>query len=883
MRGLRQFFARLANLLHPSRAERELAREVASHLTLLEDEYRRRGFADADARIEARRVYGSVAAAKELHRDERSFRWLEQFVQDVRLGARSLRKSPAFSIVALLTLALGIGANTAIFSIINVVLLNPLRYPNAVRLVALTSKSPGSPLNILSFSKFRVLQERTQTLSSVAAYYSLEANLTTPTGPEQVHAAHVSHEFFRQLGAAPMLGRDFLTAEDEQGGGDVALISEGLWRAQLGADGDIVGKVVTIDGRRTNIIGVLPASFRFPILQPEPDVWLPRVFENPNVTMDRVMAGAMYLFVVGRLREGQSLAAMQAEADSICAAYRNEQPNFPDAVFSVDVQALASATVAGLRPALVALMVAVGFVLMIACVNVANLVLARATTRGKEIAVRRALGASRSRLIRQLLTESFLLSFQGGILGILGAWWGLPLLLRALPAGTIPLSDQVHVDRTVLLFSIVICVLTGVAFGLIPAVSSSRDEMHDSLKESTRGSSGRRGTGLRPLLVIGEVALALVLMTGAGLLIRSLVRLTRVNPGFDTANILTVPFTLPTAQYSTPAQRIEFIRRFTDEVQGLPGVASAALVNHLPFTSTVSRAYMCTEGTPCLGAGRDPLGILNQVTPGYFGTMGIAVLSGRDFNASDSETSRRVVVINRTIADRYFRGLDPIGRHVMTSRDRVPMEIVGVVAPMKSMGLNSPVEDEMYVPATQANRPAMTLVVRSSSNWPPLISAIRKIGLKLNPDLAFARIQGMDEVVSGSLAQPRFVAQLVGTFAGLALLLATIGIYGVMAYLVTQRSREIAIRMAIGARRSDIFNLVIGHGFRLIGIGVAIGLAGSLAMAHFLATLLFGLGATDAITLCGVACAFSIAGLAACYLPARRAMRVDAQAVLRSQ
>jgi putative ABC transport system permease protein len=487
MPGWNRFLAKISNLLRPNQAERDLNREIESHISMIEEQFRSRGMTPEKARGAAVRAYGNVAQVKETHREERSFVWLGQAAQDVRYALRSFLKNKLFTGVALLTLALGIGANAGIFSIINTVLLHPLAYPDADRLVGITGNNPKSQITIVSYTKLSYLQPQVRTLEGIGAYYPLALNATTKGAPEQVPAAHGSLEMFRLLGVSPVLGRGFLPEEDLPGGQDVALISNAFWQRHLGANRQAVGSVISIDGRNTTILGILPADFHFPFTQPEPQIWLPRVFENPNYSPERVRAGVAYLVLIGKLRVGQTLEGARAELDTIGDSYRQAYPNFPDATTPLAVATLENSLVSNVRPSLIALLAAVCFVLLIACVNVANLLLARAVSRAKEISIRRALGAANGRLIRQLLTESVVLSFLGGGLGILVAAIGLPPMMHLMTPGTIPLSDLVHLDRTVLLFSLGLCFVTGVVFGLVPAIQASMQDVNAKLKETSRG------------------------------------------------------------------------------------------------------------------------------------------------------------------------------------------------------------------------------------------------------------------------------------------------------------------------------------------------------------------------------------------------------------
>ena len=811
---------------------------------------------------------------------------MQTLVQDLKYGLRMLTKSPGFTIVAVLTLALGIGANTAIFSLIDSVLLRPLPYKNPDQLVAIsgTNTETGLAGVLVSFTRFQHLEQQSHVLDKLAGFASMNMSLTGRGEPEQVAAGRVTGNLFNVLGTTPALGRDFLPSEDQAGGADVAIVTDSFWHNHYGGDPGLIGRTIALDGRSTTVVGILPPSFHFPFQQPEPDVWIPRVFEITTLMPVQIRSGAGFLFVIGRVKPGETLARFQAELPTLNESYRKENPGFADSGrFVLTATSLEYNLVGGVRSSLIVLLVAVGFVLLIACANVANLLLARATARQKEIAIRQALGASRGRLVRQLFTESLVLSLAGGGIGVLLAAWCLPLL-RFVAPGTVPRLERVGVDGPVLLFSFGLCILTGIAFGLVPSLQASRFDLHDTLKEGGRGStdSGRGGRARR-VMVVAEVAIALVLVTGAGLLIKSFTHLMHVNPGFDSHNVLTVPLTLPTGRYAEPEKRAQFIRELIERVEAIPNVESAAAVSHLPLLSVPRFVFFCTEGRVCQGIGKDPIISLRQVTPDYFRTMQIPLVRGRAFETKDLKGATPVVMIDQYTAARYFPNVDPIGKTLQNSRDKIPMQIVGVVGDVKFSALSAPNVEEMYMPHEQSPWPSMTLVVRSTSSTKPLVTAIRqKIG-EIDPDLPVAGIQTMDEVVSTSVAQPRLLTALVGAFAGFALLLAALGIYGVMAYSVSQRVHEVGIRMALGATPGDVFSLVVGQGMRLVILGVAAGFVASLGLTRLLGTLLFGTSATDPATFAGVATILMVVALLACYLPARRATRVDPLIALRHE
>jgi len=806
------------------------------------------------------------------------------FVQDLRYGIRMLRKSPGFTAIAVLTLALGIGANTAIFSLINTVLLRPLPYAEPGRLVNISASQPDKGLTgiAVSYTKFQHLQQQTRTLAGIGAFFSLNLNLTGHGEPVEISGAHVNADFFNVLGVSPARGRDFLPAEDQPGGPDVAILTDRFWHSQFNSDPAVIGRSISLDGRSTTVIGILPPSFQFPFQQPEPDAWLPRILEIPGLRPEQLRSGAGFLFLVGRLNPGETLPRVQAEIDSVNQSYAKAFPGNADAgKLALTSASLENTLVGTVRPSLMVLMVAVGFVLLLACANVASLLMTRASAREKEVAIRQALGASRGRLLRQLFTESVLLSLVGGALGVIVAAWCLPLL-RLVAPGTVPRLDEVRVDGMVLLFSTGLCLFTGVTFGLVPAWQGARRDLHDTLKEGSRGSteSGRGGRARR-LMVIAEVAVALMLVTGAGLLIQSFANLLNVNPGFDARGVMTFPVNLPATRYATLPQRAQFYREAVERIQTVPGVEAAGAVSYLPLAGPIRYVFFCAEGQVCQGIGKDPIIALRQATPGFIEAMHIPLLHGRTFTKQDTADSQAVTMINQTVVDRYFPHQDPIGHIIRNSRDMKVLQIVGVVADTKFNALSTPKFEEMYLPSEQVPWLTMTIVVRSKSSAAPLVSAVREKIAELDPDLPLTDIRPMEKVVSNSVAQPKLITGLVGAFAGFALLLAAVGIYGVMAYTVSQRSHEMGIRMALGAAPRDIFRLVVGQGMRLVLAGIALGFAASLALTRLLASLLFGMRATDPVTFVVVALLLVAVALAACYIPARRATRVDSLTALR--
>jgi putative ABC transport system permease protein len=796
---------------------------------------------------------------------------------------RMLGKNPGFTVVAVLTLALGIGANSAIFSVVDAVLLRPLPYRDPHRLIYLSQVNLQTQTNgiFLSFPKYTQIAEQSRTMESVAAYFAATLNYVTKREPEALNGARATGNFFHVLGIAPVLGRTFLPEEELPGAADVAILSDGFWHSHFAGDEHVLGRSIVLDGKTATIIGVLPASFSFPLQFPEPDVWLPRVTDAPFLRPEQVRTGAGYLVVLGRLRDGETLARAQAEFDGINARYREQFGGYADAnKYGISAVLLETNIAGGMRTGLMVLLAAVGFVLLIACVNVANLLLARATARERELAIRKALGASGSRLVRQLLSESVLLSFGGGALGVCLAAAAIPLL-RAFSPGSVPRLADTRIDGAVLAFSLILCVLTGIVFGLMPALQAARGELHEMLKEGTRGSTeGGRGK-FRSALIVAEMAIALVLMTGAGLLIESFAHLMRVNPGFAAQNLMTFQFNLPPDHYGQGPQMTEFYRELIERVKTLPEVQAAGVTSYLPLTGAIRFVYFCPEGRVCEGIGKDPLIAIRQVSPEYFDTVRTPLLHGRVFSDKDTAAGQPVVIVNQTVASRYWPGQNPIGKHLANSRDMLQREVVGVVGDVKFNALNVANSEEMYVPLAQIPWQATALIVRSQSSTQPLVAAVRAKIAEIDPNLPVTGISSMEDVLSASVAQPRIIMEFAGVFAGFALLLSAIGIYGVMAYSVSARKQEMGIRMSMGAESRDILKLVVGQGMRLTLLGAVIGVAASLALTRLLASLLFGIRTADPLVFTGATLVLVISALLACYLPARRATRVDPIIVLR--
>jgi putative ABC transport system permease protein len=808
---------------------------------------------------------------------------MTRVLQDLRFAIRMLVKSLGFTTVALLTLAIGIGASTAIFSIADEVLLQPLPYRDADRLVTISGTNRERNLTgvFVSLTRLEQIRAQSRAFEIVAGYTPLGSSVTTNGVPEQVSSALTNRELFELLGVTPVLGRNFTEQEDRPGGPSVAIISDGFWHSHFGGRSEIVGKRMTVDGKNVSIVGVLPAMFEFSFLQPAPDIWMPRVTDVPFLPMNLIRTGAGFLQVYGRLRPGQPVASAQADIDTLDAAYKKEFPGYADQVVTSTVTPLKESLISGARTSLLVLVAAVGFLLLIGCTNLASLLLSRATARRKEIAIRTALGASRKRLVQQLLTESLLLAFVGGAVGTIVVQWSLPLL-SLLPPGTLPRVGQIHMNSSALLVALGLCVVTGTAFGLVPSLQISKNNLQDALKESSRGSSagGRAGRSRAALMVV-EVATATVLICTAGLLMKSFGKLVSVNPGFDPHDVVTMGVNLPQMRYPQPGQQAEFYRKFVESVQTIPSVQSAGVVSYLPVGSGSRFSFVCPQETICKGVGKDPLIAVRQITPDYFRTMRIALLRGRVFNAHDNANSRNVVIVNETAAQQFFPGQDAVGKQLTQSRGNIPMEIVGVVSSVHFAGQANPFVAEMYMPQEQNPSATMVLVVRTDRSPQPIVAAIRSELAKLDPDLPLTNVLSMNDVLAISVAQPRLITKVTVAFSGLTLLLAAIGLYGVTAFSVAQRKQEVAIRIAMGATPGSIARLIAGQGLQLVVAGVVIGLLSAFAFTRVLQSILFELSAQDPITFAGVTLVLVLVAAVACYIPARRAMRVDPIIALR--
>ena len=805
---------------------------------------------------------------------------MDHFKQDVLYAVRRLIKAPGFTVTAVLTLALGIGANSAIFSVVNGVLLKPLPYPEADRLVGMYHTTEGERA-VMSGPNFTDVVRGATTLENAAAVNTSRMILTGEGEPVRLPVAVVSASLFNVLRVRPEAGRTFNADENTPGRTNVVVLSHGLWSQRFGSDPSVIGRNITLDGVKREVIGVMPKGFSYPA---DRDAWVPLEYNQNFVSQQR---RAWYLSVVARLKPGVTPEQSAAEVETLG---RNLARQYPDSNSEIGMTTnpLLESMVGDIRPAVLLLLGAVGFVLLIACTNVANLLLARAAARGSEMAVRTALGAGRGRLVRQLLTESVMLSMVGAALGLLFAVWGVELLTRLEPEG-IPRLENVAVDGAVIAFTIVVAIVTGVLFGLVPAFSATRG-LNATLKEGGRGAvTSRGGARVRGMLVVAELALAVMLLAGAGLLMRSFVKLQAVDPGFKPEQALTFDLTLPDVRYVEDEQRVAFYDQLLPKLRALPGVRSASAVLGLPLSGLDLIISFAVEGRPPVPPSQQPAMQVRVATPDYFGSVGIPIKRGRGFTEDDRAESTKVVVITEAAARQYFPNEDPIGKTIRlgwgrgAGRPRAGGEVVGIVGDVKDAGLNEPEPPQIYLPYRQWPITFMTVVMKTSVPPASLVDAARAQVLSVDPNLPLSQVDTLEGIVARSISQQRFYMALLAVFAAVALILAAIGIFGVLSYAVSQRTREIGIRMALGAQGRWVITLVVRQAMLLVGAGVLIGTGLSLFLSRTMKTMLFSITPTDPATFATVAAVLAAVALFASYLPARRATRVDPIVALRAE
>jgi putative ABC transport system permease protein len=882
---------RLARLnLEPVR-EAEIVEELAQHLDDVYERSLKAGLSEAEAKRAALKELAVTELQREMRRSQKPAseapvagrgrtNVLADFLHDLRYAIRQQRKNPAFTIVAVITLALGIGANTAIFSVVNTILLQPLPYKDPERLVLVWEENAkqGYPTDTPTAANFGDWRDQNQLFEGMAAMAPDSFNLTGSGDPERLEGRRVSASFFPLLGVDPHIGRAFTAAEDQPNSGHVVLLSYGLWQRRFGGDAGVVGKTLNLNGAGYTVVGVMPPRFQFPT--PDDEVWVPIAFTQEQAA-DR---NSHYLKVLGRLKPGVTLAQAQAEMSTIATRLQQQYPKTNTDLGAV-ITPLHEQIVGDIKPALLILLGAVGLVLLIACANVANLLLARAAVRQKEIAVRVALGARRRRLIRQFLTESVLLSTLGGLVGLAIAYGGLVVLKSFIPEN-ISQARAISIDYKVLGFTLLVSVATGLVFGLAPAIQAVRFNQIETLKEGGRdAATGGSGKRLRSLLVMAEVAISLVLLIGAGLLINSFLRLRNVDPGFRAENLLTMKIVLPEPKYEKWKMRSTFYSDLIQRVQSLPGVKSAAVTTNLPLYSQGNSIGVSIEGKPEPPPGQELIVTTRIISNGYLDTMSIPLLKGRQLTDQDTDNSQNVAVVSETMARRFWPGEEVVGKRVSIVKVRSQedwIQVIGVAKDVRQFELNDDPKPQMYLTYRQFGFfDAQDLVVKTDVDPASMASAVRKAVWEIDKDQPISNIRTMETILAESIARQRFSMLLLAIFAGVALVLAAVGIYGVMSYSVAQRTHEIGIRMALGAQTMTVLKLAIGYGLKLVLAGIAIGLIAAFALTRVMSTLLFGVTATDPTTFALISLLLIAVAAIASYIPARRATRVNPIIALR--
>jgi predicted permease len=880
MRWFKLLYFRLYGLLFKNRVEQEMDEELRFHMQMRVRENIRRGMSQDEARLDAVERFGNLTRIKEACRDIKGGGIMETALQDLRFAARMLLKRPGFTAVAVLTLALGIGANTAIFSVVNAVLLRPLPYREPGRLVELWetnpvkgwTDAPAAPANFYDW------QEQNEAFEGMAGYRPSPGNFALMgTGePERLRGIQVTGNLFSVLGVEAALGRTFFPEETWEGNSQVVVLSHKLWSRRFNQDADIIGQTILLNGQNYMVIGVMPDDFYFPAREVE--LWVPYGWNPARIPDYR---RPHFINVVARLKSGVSVEQARTEMDTIAGRLEQQYPG-TNTKMGVGLGYLHEWTVADTRLPLFILLAAVGFILMIACANIANLLLSRSATRMKEIAIRTALGAGRLRLVRQLLTESLLMSVVGSALGLLLAVWGKEMLLTFSP-GNIPRFDEISIDGRVLSFTLGIAILTTVFFGLVPAMAGSKVDLTSSLKEGgQKGGGGAQRNRSRSLFVVLEVAFALVLLIGAGLMIKSFIRLQQVNPGFDPNNILALRISLPESKYKEDPQVIAFYQQALERINNLSGVKAVGSTSVLPLQGPGWTSDFTIEGRLPEEYGKEVRH--REISPDYFRAIGLPLLSGRLFAGSDSQDRPVVVIINETLARRFFSDEDPIGKRLKFGKpdqDAPWYTIVGVVGDEKQDGLGKDVRPEIYQSYLQSARSGMTLIVRTAADPKGLIGAVRGEIWALDKEIPVYDIKTMKEALYESVARERFTVLLLTIFAAVALILSAVGIYSVMSYSVAQRTHEIGIRMALGAQVKDVLKLVLRQAMGPAMIGVAVGLAGAFVLTRLISSLLYNVSVTDPVTFGLIPLLLAGVALVACLIPARRAMRVDPMIALR--
>jgi predicted permease len=875
--------------------EQEVDEEIAFHLEMQTSRYIAEGMTPAEAREAALRRFGDPrnvcqecrAIGKRMEGEMRRAEMRHELRQDIGFALRLLRNSPLFTVIALFTLAVGIGANAAIFSVVKAVLLQALPYRHAERAVVIWNSYQQAELEhtALAAAEFADIQEQQRAFDGVAAINRQRMNLIGEGEPEQLMGYAVSPNLFNLLGATPLVGRGFSVEDGKEGSEKVVLLSHSLWLRRFGGDRSVVGRAINVGNRLRTVIGVMPAGVRFPdapmgFLRERGDLWVPYGWEQAR----EESRGDQYLGVVGRLRSGNGMDQAQADLDTIAARFRSQYSDryMGSMKWSIAAVPLRDEMVGNVRSALLLLLGAVALVLLIACVNVANLLLTRGAVRERELAMRGALGAGRGRLVRQLLTESTLLSLAGGVLGVLLAWWGVRLLVQLDP-GNIPRLDGVRIDGGVLAFSFGVSALTGLVFGLAPALQQSRLDLRTALQSGGHASTGLGHRRFRNALVAAEVAMAFIILVQAGLLVRSFAALQRVDPGFRAEGIVALQLSIPRGKYDSPEKIAGFYRELQSRVAEIPGVRQAGAVDPLPMSGDGWSGSFIVEEQPIAPGEPEPHAEYAVAMPGYFRTMGIPLREGRELTAQDAAEAPEVVVVDELLARRHWPGKSAVGKRINLIGREVGewATVVGVVAHVRNAGPQEEGEPQIYLPFLQRTQTPLTIVVRSEAEPAAIMPELRRAVRAVDPDQPIRSLRPMEKIVHGAVARQRFNMLLLSIFAAVALVLAIVGLYGMMAGLVSQRVHEIGIRLALGGKPGDALRLILREGMRIVLAGLLIGLAASAALSRAVTGLLFSTGSTDPLTYGTIAALVLLISLAATWVPARRATRVDPLAALR--
>jgi len=882
---LRNLTAGFRSLFLKRHLESELDEELRAYMEMAIQEKMQQGMTRDQALRAVRWERGNLEVAKEAVRSAGWESFWETLCQDLHFALRMLRRSPSFTTIAVLTLALGIGANTAIFSVVNAVLLKPLPYANAGQLAFVREGKPDAGLSGLgmSYPSFTELHDNNHVFSAMAGFGGHSLVLTGHGDPAEVSTVVVTPEFFSVLAAEPLEGRVFVPRDGERGAAQVVVVSESLWRNRFGADPGIVGRSISLDMRPYTVIGVMPATFRTPFLNQANQVWIP-IAQDPLFGLWMTKPPREHwMAVIARVRDGVSSAQVQAELETMGARLAGEFPG--DKGWRISTEPLQRTLTGEVKLPLLLLLGAVGLVLLIACANVANLLLSRATSRSKEIAIRVALGAGKRRIARQLFTECALLGLIGGIIGIAGAYVGVATLVPLVPAG-LPTFHSVRVDGWVLVFALLLSLAAGILFGLAPVLSVADSDPHKELGQGARAADSLGPRRARAFLAVGEIATAMVLLTGAGLLMHSFARLTAINPGFEPSHVLKAMVSLPQFQYATPKQWAAFSEEFLTRLQAQPGMQDSAMAGPLPIVDCCVTLNFQIVGNPPPQPGAPDTANYVPVSPRYFSVMGIPLLRGRLFNDSDSPSSPAVTLISETMAKHYFRNEDPIGRHLTFGfpiNGIAAREIVGIVGDIHDVSLGKEAGPMLYVPFAQAPLYGGEVVVRSSLSPSAVIGAVRNVTRGMDKNLPLTDVALLPDVLNASVAQPRFRTLLLGLFGAVALILAAVGIFGVISYSVSRRTHELGIRMALGAQRGTVLGMVLRETLTLTLLGIAIGFPCAVATARLITHLLFKVTPYDALTLAVVPVALALVGVFAGYVPARRATKVEPMVALRYQ